>query len=156
MQFSYRAMRAADINPLLEFPLPDDEPQWTPATLEAALGNGYVSQVACAQAGAVGDEAAIVGYAVASYALDQGDVQNIVVAPTYRGHGVGRQLLHQLISDMTENGVKTVFLEVRCSNLVAIRLYESSGFECIQKRRGYYPGADGVREDALVFSLARP
>jgi ribosomal-protein-alanine N-acetyltransferase len=50
--------------------------------------------------------------------------------------------------------VTTVFLEVRQSNQVAISLYQSMGFECIQKRRDYYPGVDDVREDAWVFSLA--
>jgi ribosomal-protein-alanine N-acetyltransferase len=62
--------------------------------------------------------------------------------------------LQALIKGLVSRGAETVFLEVQPSNQVAVNLYQSMGFECIQKRRDYYPGVDGVREDAWVFSLA--
>ena len=46
---------------------------------------------------------------------------------------------------------QTVFLEVRPSNLPALRLYQTAGFCEVGLRRGYYPAATG-REDALVMA----
>ncbi len=43
-----------------------------------------------------------------------------------------------------------MFLEVRPSNTVAIRLYQSRGFAQIGVRRGYYQAVGG-REDAVVL-----
>jgi ribosomal-protein-alanine N-acetyltransferase len=45
-----------------------------------------------------------------------------------------------------------VFLEVRPSNITAIRLYQTLGFEPIGVRRGYYQAVGG-REDAAVLKL---
>jgi ribosomal-protein-alanine N-acetyltransferase len=117
--------------------------------LEGMLEGSYLASV-----GVDESTSQVVSYAVASYAFDQADLQNVVVDQSFRGCGFGRQLLQGLIEDLVNRQVSTVFLEVRQSNQVAISLYQSMGFECIQKRRNYYPGVGGVREDALVFSLA--
>ena len=47
-----------------------------------------------------------------------------------------------------------LWLEVRTANARARRLYERFGFREIGIRRGYYPAAQGRREDAVVMSLA--
>jgi ribosomal-protein-alanine N-acetyltransferase len=44
-----------------------------------------------------------------------------------------------------------IFLEVRQSNLVAQRLYESNGFNRLGVRHGYYPDRGG-REDAIIYA----
>lgn len=144
-----RPMVAADIPNILNFSLNEGEPQWSQQTLSDALGVGYLAWVACHQ-----DSGGLMAYAVANHVLEHADVQNVVVDKAFRGHGIGRQVLKALLHALAQTGVETVFLEVRCANQVAIKLYQSMGFEQIQKRRGYYPGVDGVREDAWVFSLA--
>ena len=153
MTIHYRPMVAADIPILAQLALNigtnSNEPEWSVSAFESALGRGYVALV-----GLCNESNALVGYAVASYVLDHADIQNIVVSNEKRGQGLGKGLLVELMASLKAVNVETVFLEVRQSNLVAIALYESIGFECIQKRRSYYPGVDGVREDALVFSLS--
>jgi ribosomal-protein-alanine N-acetyltransferase len=52
-------------------------------------------------------------------------------------------------------GARVVFLEVRPSNVDAIRLYEATGFTQIGVRRGYYQAEQG-REDAIVMRLQVP
>ena len=47
-----------------------------------------------------------------------------------------------------------VVLEVRPSNDRAVEVYERYGFMGIATRRGYYPAAEGRREDAIVMRLA--
>jgi ribosomal protein S18 acetylase RimI-like enzyme len=75
----------------------------------------------------------------------------IYSAPHARGRGIGKQLLSDLIKKVRKNsaGAK-IFLEVRSSNLIAIKLYEQMGFVKITTRSRYY--SDG--EDALGYQLA--
>ncbi|WP_217131676.1 ribosomal protein S18-alanine N-acetyltransferase [Leucobacter chinensis] len=77
-----------------------------------------------------------------------GDVQTIAVTESYRGRGLGKQLLRRLLRDAVALGATRVFLEVRADNPVAITLYERSGFEHIGVRRGYYQ-PDNI--DALIM-----
>ena len=67
--------------------------------------------------------------------------------------GFGRRLLEHLLERAAAAGIGEAFLEVRPSNLAAIRLYQRLGFEQIGIRRGYYQAADG-REDAIVLKAA--
>ncbi|HCH32889.1 MAG TPA: ribosomal-protein-alanine N-acetyltransferase [Oceanospirillaceae bacterium] len=142
-------MRATDIPSILSITSVEGEPKWSAGALADALGSGYLALVACHN----DVDGEVIGYAIASYLFEQGDVQNVIVAPPWRGQGLGRKVMRSLIDAVTLEGVEILFLEVRCSNQVAINLYQSMGFQQIQKRRGYYPGVAGVREDALVFSL---
>jgi N6-L-threonylcarbamoyladenine synthase len=79
---------------------------------------------------------------------EQADVQTIAVEPEFRGHGLGRRLMNRLISEARRLGAVEMFLEVRADNPVAQRLYQSLGFEAIDRRKAYYQ-PDGV--DALVM-----
>jgi ribosomal-protein-alanine N-acetyltransferase len=49
------------------------------------------------------------------------------------------------------HAVQVIFLEVRPSNLPALKLYRSAGFCEVGQRRDYYPAVKG-REDALVMA----
>lgn len=99
----------------------------------------------------------IVGYAVMSLGAGEAHILNVCVREEFRGVGLGKRLLEHLMERATAAGVNEAFLEVRPSNLSAIRLYERLGFEQIGIRRGYYQAPDG-REDAIVLKreLAAP
>jgi hypothetical protein len=47
-----------------------------------------------------------------------------------------------------QQGASSVYLEVRLSNITAIKLYEKLGFREIGRRSNYYPDS---KEDALVM-----
>ena len=128
------------------------DPVWSKKALEDVL-TGMIKGAYLAKVGFDEATGQVIAYAVASHVFDQGDVQHITVDQSFRGRGLGRQLLQGLVDGLVAQGVGTVFLEVRPSNGAAVHLYQSMGFVCIQKRQGYYPGVDGVREDAWVFSL---
>ena len=66
------------------------------------------------------------------------------------GRGFARQLLQNLIDYARKNHIGSLTLEVRVSNLPAIRLYESFGFRVEGRRKNYY--ADN-NEDALIMWL---
>ena len=55
---------------------------------------------------------------------------------------------------MLKNDPVQVFLEVRESNIAAIKLYEKSDFHQIDMRKNYYPQADGSREHAIIMVKA--
>src|SRR5688572_13036253 len=95
----------------------------------------------------------IIGYAVMSLGAGEAHVLNVCVRDEYRSRGFGQRLLEHLLERAQASGVNEAFLEVRPSNLAAIRLYQRLGFEQIGIRRGYYQAPDG-REDAIVLKLA--
>jgi ribosomal-protein-alanine N-acetyltransferase len=97
----------------------------------------------------------IIGYGVMSLGAGEAHVLNVCVRDEYRSLGFGRRLLEHLLERAGASGVSEAFLEVRPSNLAAIRLYQRLGFEQIGIRRGYYQAPDG-REDAIVLKLALP
>ena len=94
----------------------------------------------------------IIGYGVMSLGAGEAHVLNVCVRDEFRSLGFGRRLLEHLLERAGSAGVSEAFLEVRPSNLAAIRLYQHLGFEQIGIRRGYYQAPDG-REDAIVLKL---
>lgn len=96
----------------------------------------------------------LLGYAglLAPKGGGQGDVQTIAVAPAARGMGLGRGLMHALITESRRRGVSELFLEVRADNPIARSLYRSLGFEEIGVRPRYY--RHGI--DAVMMRLAVP
>lgn len=78
-----------------------------------------------------------------------GDITNIAVLPAFRGKGYGGAIIQYLSNFAKEKNIDSLFLEVRKSNEVAIKLYEKCGFKLINVRKKYYK--DG--EDALIYSL---
>ena len=98
------------------------------------------------------DHGRVEGYFLMSIAAGEAHVLNVCVAPELQGQGHGRRLLQALVHIARGRGVERIFLEVRPSNLGAIRLYHREGFNEIGRRPRYYPARDG-REDALVMAL---
>lgn len=66
---------------------------------------------------------------------------NICTAPERQGRGHGRHLLRALVRLAREQGAERVFLEVRPSNLPAIALYHSEGFNEIGRLPALLPHA---------------
>lgn len=90
----------------------------------------------------------VVGYAMARFVAEQGEVMNIAVAPARRGAGIGGVLLDGAIEAAVAAGCEAIWLEVRVSNAAARALYERRGFTLVGRRRGYYRKPV---EDALVL-----
>ena len=94
----------------------------------------------------------IVGYCILSVAAGEAHILNLCVDPGFRKLGYGDRLLEEILTRAKGAGVKQVFLEVRPSNIGAMKLYQNKGFRQIAERPAYYQAKDG-REDAAVLSL---
>lgn len=95
---------------------------------------------------------AIEAYGVMSIGAGEAHILTVVVSEECRGQGLGRMMIKQLLVIAEHHNVKTVLLEVRPSNRVAIQLYENLGFSEVGLRPGYYPAEDG-REDAMIMAM---
>lgn len=118
---------------------------WSEQTLASNQGERYCNY----QLSVDGEMAA---FAITQVVLDEATLFNIAVDPAYQRRGLGRALLEHVIDEVEKLGVVTLWLEVRASNVAAIALYESVGFNEATIRRNYYPTADG-REDAIIMAL---
>jgi ribosomal-protein-alanine N-acetyltransferase len=85
-------------------------------------------------------------------AVGEAHIMNICVDPEVQKQGVGSKLLENMIK-LANKKAETIFLEVRPSNKIAISLYKKRGFNEIGIRKGYYPSANGSKEDAVMLAL---
>lgn len=87
------------------------------------------------------------GYLLTWHVADELHVHNVAVHPDARRRGVARALLEEAERYMRAHGVVDAWLEVRRTNLAAVRLYQALGYEVSGERLRYYD--DG--EDALLM-----
>ena len=117
---------------------------WSVELFQAALDNPNTSILL-----AEGEDGALLGYAVLSVILDEGNLDNIAVAPEARRRGVADVLLSALTGFGREH-LAALMLEVRASNVAAIALYKKHGFAAVGRRKNYY---EAPREDAILMTL---
>jgi ribosomal-protein-alanine N-acetyltransferase len=82
---------------------------------------------------------------------DELHINTLAVDPECRRRGLATVLMRHLLALAADEGATRALLEVRQSNIPAIRLYETLGFEITNIRRGYYTHPE---EDALVLTRA--
>jgi ribosomal-protein-alanine N-acetyltransferase len=146
-----RAVRA-DLAGMLRIEQASFADPWTVDSLTTALSLERMRVLVAESAGEVSDggdaAAGLLGYVVALVMGPEAEIADLAVAPEARRLGIGRALLARVLAELGEAGARTVYLEVRESNLAARTLYEADGFESVGRRRGYYRHPV---EDALVL-----
>lgn len=117
---------------------------WSEGMFRETLFNDMASVLA-----AVTEEGQVVGYAVLHCVLDEGNIDNIAVAPEFRRQGVAEELLGVFLR-FAQAHLALLMLEVRASNEPAIALYRKHGFQPVGRRKHYY---HAPREDAILMTL---
>ncbi|MCO7233406.1 MULTISPECIES: GNAT family N-acetyltransferase [unclassified Cobetia] len=101
--------------------------------------------------------AELIGFVVLARGPFEAEIEAITVHAAQRGQGVGARLLAAAIAQardwQRDSGLERLLLEVRASNAAAATLYAKAGFTRDGVRKGYYPLAEGGREDAWLMSL---
>lgn len=95
-------------------------------------------------------ERLLAGHGTLMKLVDEAELTTLAVHPDFRGRGIGSALLDRILDAAVDARIRTVFLEVRASNEVAISLYRTRGFRHVGVRRQYY---DRPTEDALVLRI---
>jgi len=94
-----------------------------------------------------------VGFVLYRTVADEAEIIGIGTRPNWQGRGIARQMLSQIIHQLSQNRIEQVFLEVREDNMKAIQLYTALNFTLNGRRNKYYQTMSGKNIDALVFCL---
>jgi len=81
--------------------------------------------------------------------VKKGHVVSVAVLDDFRGNGIGSALVEEAFNGVKEKQCDEMYLEVRCSNTDAVRLYERLGMSVLQRLKSYY--RDG--EDAYMMAI---
>lgn len=81
--------------------------------------------------------------------VKKGHVVSVAVLEDHRGKGLGKALMLEGINGVIHRKCDEIYLEVRVSNIGAIKMYEKLSFEIKSRLRSYY--RDG--EDAYLMAL---
>jgi ribosomal-protein-alanine N-acetyltransferase len=143
-----RAIQYGDLDRVLAVERAAYSFPWTRGNFIDALAAGYLAELL------VDERAGLVGYYLAMAGVDEMHLLNLTVAPAQQRRGHSRTLLDALERRCRDQGLATLWLEVRASNQRARQIYARRGFAEVGQRPGYYPAAKSTREDAIVMSLS--
>ena len=148
------SINRTDLEPILAIEQLSFQWPWGRISFEGELScqnaHNYVVRSAKAD-----NKSQVIAYAFIRRAVDELHILKIAVTPAWRGHGIATWLLNSCFTMGTRQGVRSVHLEVRPSNIPAVELYERLGFQEIGRRPNYYADSN---EDALLMMkvLAKP
>jgi len=80
-----------------------------------------------------------IAYLAARRCDREAEILRVVVDPSHRGRGIASHLLSTALEQLTHEGIRDFFLEVREDNLAALRLYQKFSFRVLARRFRYYP-----------------
>ncbi|MFI0738682.1 GNAT family N-acetyltransferase [Streptomyces sp. NPDC021100] len=141
------ALRPVPVDPPVRKVFPDDEPDG-----DGDGGDGTGRRYAAF------DGDVLCGFVATSYEPwnRRLTVEDIEVAPEYRGRGVGRALMERVHERARECGAGHVWLEVTNINAPAIRSYLRMGFSFCGMDTTLYSGTESAGEIALFMSRPCP
>lgn len=142
---SFRPMLTMDLDHVLENEVRSYQFPWTRGNFSDCLSAGHECRLVLL-------DDVIIGHGILSLGPQEAHLLNVCVRRDQQGRGYGRELVTHMLERAQVRGSQMVFLEVRPSNIVAVTLYHSLGFNEIGVRRNYYPAQRG-HEDAQVMAL---
>jgi ribosomal-protein-alanine N-acetyltransferase len=140
-----RAMRPADVPAVMAIERAAFDTGWAPTAFERELSTNQMARYIVLARGE-GEAETLIGFAGLWLMLDEAHVVTVALAPAERRRGLGRLLVHGLVTLAMESGMSVATLECRVSNDVARALYGRYGFYEVGMRKKYYSdnGEDGV------------
>ena len=143
-----RAMRAADLDEVMRVEREAYKSPWARAVFEEELGRAW-ARVDVLRAPPGGTVRAFANYWLVR---DEVHLLNVATHPEARRRGYAARLVQRVIDFARTEWCEVVTLEVRRSNVGAMRLYRGLGFRPVGVRPKYY-AEDG--EDAIVMLWER-
>lgn len=147
MNIEVRTLRFEDVEALAEIEAECFSMPWSKQDFEDLLKRDYCYYLVAL---ADGEVAGCCGY---TKSFDEGNIDNVVVAPRFRGLGIAQRMLESLLERGEAAGVEAFTLEVRVSNAAAIHVYEKLGFKSEGIRPRFY---EKPVEDANIMWRRSP
>lgn len=120
---------------------------WTPKRIGKAIRSrdtvGIVASV----------NKSLTGFALMYFGDEHAHLNLLAVEPAYRRRGIGREMLRWLEDSCSVAGILRVSLEVRATNMKAIRFYHTLGYEPGEQIPRYYCGEEAALR--MTRNLAR-
>jgi ribosomal-protein-alanine N-acetyltransferase len=143
-----RAMTAEDADRVLEIAAESPQaPHWPRAVYLAALEPESTPKRIALVAVA---NLRVEGFAVVGIISPQAELESIAVAAAARRRGLAGRLLTALMTELKQQKVAELLLEVRASNQPALEFYGGRGFESVGVRARYYSNPE---EDAVLMKV---
>ena len=144
-QIEIRSMKTTDLDAVTSIEEKVFSMPWTKEGFASALAMPGANYLV-----AVEPDGNIVGYCGYYSCMEEAEVTNVAVEPSYRGQGYATTMLKELLVQAKSNRIEKIVLEVRFSNHNAIALYEKLGFVKLGLRKGFY---EKPKEDAIIMLL---
>ncbi|WP_224008178.1 ribosomal protein S18-alanine N-acetyltransferase [Aureimonas sp. SA4125] len=91
------------------------------------------------------------GFVLARLVAGEAEILTIAVSRKFRGRGIGRMLMDQVLQHLHQERAASLFLEVDEENAAALALYKRLRFAEVGRRPAYYSDGKGRRTSALVL-----
>lgn len=117
---------------------------WSEGSIREELTNEWAIWIVALEG------AQLAGYIGVQFGPDGADIMTIATAPAFRKKDIGQTLITMMVKQLRQKQLKWLTLEVRPSNIAAIRFYTALGFEQVGRRPRYY---QKPTEDAILMTL---
>lgn len=145
MNYEIRKMTLDDLEQVVAIDQVSFSLPWPPRSFQFELTDNEASRCWVADL-----DGRIIAVLVGWFIVDEFHIATIATHPEFRGQGIGRRLLLHVLGSAKEEGAIRAFLEVRESNLIALKMYRDLGFVEDGRRVKYYKDNG---EDAILMSL---
>lgn len=142
-----RPMESADIDQVYQIELSAHRAPWSKGILSDCVLVGYDCRVL---EKAENNTKQLAGYIICRRSFNICHILNLCISPTFQNQGLGKFFLKNILDSLEGSIIKSIILEVRPSNKIAIALYEAFGFTHDSIKSGYYKDIAG-EEDAILL-----
>lgn len=139
----FRYMTIEDVEAVLAVEYDTFSMPWTEAAFYSELITNRFATYVVVEADGV-----IIGYCGVWVIVNEAQITNIALLPSYRGQKIGEALMRTGMQVARMHGARKMSLEVRVSNEPAQSMYRKLGFQPSGLLKNYYTND---HEDALVM-----
>lgn len=150
MNFQFKVMELLDLKRVLEIEAASHSHPWSKKNFEDCIMQNYWNYVLLED---LKEESNYIGHSIVMPGVEELHLLNITIAPNFRRQNIATRALLAIESMGQKHAFAKILLEVRKSNIHAIKLYEKLAYQVIGNRKDYYSveGHPSSREDALVM-----
>jgi [ribosomal protein S18]-alanine N-acetyltransferase len=148
-QFQLRKMELGDLPAVMDIERAAFKSPWSAELLKRELSHEWSTILVAEQSDPLRGEQ-LLGLVIFWLVHDEIHILNVATSVAHRRRGVGRTLIAAALERGRQHRCALATLEVRRSNLAALKLYEGFGFRSVGVRPNYYVDEG---EDAIVMVL---